>query len=58
MGSEMCIRDSGFQDGAADGEGEGAFEYVADVDVHGGGSIIIWGGVFLRKDDKTELIVS
>ena len=38
----------GFQDGAANGEGEGAFEYVADVDVHGG-AIYVNGGYFYAK---------
>ena len=38
----------GFQHGPADGEGQGAFQHVGDVDVHGGGGIILWGGIFLE----------
>jgi hypothetical protein len=45
----------GFQDGPADGEGEGAFQYVADVDVHGGGGIYVSGGIIHAKNDETEL---
>ena len=46
-----------FSTAPPDGQGQGAFQHVGDVDVHGGG-VIIWGGVFfwlLREDLEAEL---
>ena len=47
----------GFEHGPADGQGQGAFQHVGDVDVHSGSGIIIWDGVFFLVYREPEIVV-